>query len=86
MTYEVIADPYCTGDRWHKEYELNISKQDSEDLYEYLLDGDFEFIPRELEMPVDGDDGVVTFLIYPHGVLSKEHEEAFLKYLASNEE
>lgn len=81
MTYDIIKDPYCTGDKWYKEYELVEDRYDSEQVLEFLIDN-CDSIPDVIEeFPVDGADGVVCFEIYPKDILTEEHEEAFINFL-----
>lgn len=85
MTYEIIKDPYCTGDRWYKQYELIEEKEDSKEILEYLMSNGYIDIPKELEYDVDGDAGKLTFTIYPEDMLSYEDQMIFLKEMSEDE-
>jgi hypothetical protein len=80
MTYKIIKDPYCTGDKWYKEYDLIEGQNDSQEILQYLMKKSYDIIPDSLEYAVDGDDGFVEFTICPKDMLLEEDIKTFLRY------
>ena len=83
MHYNEISDPYATGDNWYKQYELQNDENDGEQVIDFLIEQGYDYIPKVItEFPVDGDEGIIEYEIYPLDILSEDDINSFKEYLS----